>query len=116
MATYAALRGAVDTLIAHDHLVFNYKLARVSDPVGQRLGAIRQWWADDSVERRPTFLGYFDTDEVLAVSLVLDGRHTVPITDRAGEVVAATDGLRVWAGGDVVAAVARARGSERDAR
>src|SRR5215203_4775762 len=25
-------RRAVDTLIAHDHLVFNYKLARVSDP------------------------------------------------------------------------------------
>jgi hypothetical protein len=88
----------VDTLIVHDHLVFNYKLARVSDPDGQRLGAIRQWWADDSLERRPTFLGYFDMDEVLAVSVVLDGRHIVPITDRAGEVVASTDGLRVWAG------------------
>lgn len=97
-ATYAAGRGAVDTLIAHDHLVFNYKLARVSDADGQRLGAIRQWWAHDSLERRPTLLGYFDADEVLAVSIVLDGRHTVPITDHNHDVVAATDGLRVWAG------------------
>ncbi len=71
----------MDTLIAHDHLVFNYKLARVSDPEGQRLGAIRQWWADDSLERRPTFLGYFDTDEVLAVSIVLDGRPQITQQD-----------------------------------
>ena len=88
----------MDTLIAHDHLVFNYKLARVSDPEGQRLGAIRQWWPDNSLERRPTFLGYFDSDEVLAVSIVLDGHHMVPITDREGSIVASTDGLRVWAG------------------
>jgi hypothetical protein len=86
----------VDTLIAHDHLVFNYKLARISDPAGERLGTIRQWWPDSSVERRPTFLGYFDRDEALAVSIVLDGRHIVPITDRAGAIVATTDGLRVW--------------------
>jgi hypothetical protein len=88
----------VDTLIAHDHLVFNYKLARVCDPHGQRLGTIRQWWPDNSLERRPTLLGYFDGDELLAVSIVLDGRHIVPITDREGEIVASTDGLRVWAG------------------
>jgi hypothetical protein len=89
-------RRAVDTLTAHDHLVFNYKLARVSDPDGERIGTIRQWWPDNSLERRPTLLGYFDGDEVLAVSIVLDGRHVVPITDRDGTVVAATDGLRVW--------------------
>ena len=100
----------MDTLIAHDHLVFNYKLARVSDPEGQRLGAIRQWWADDSLERRPTFLGYFDTDEVLAVSIVLDGRHVVPITDRVGAVVASTDGLRVWADDRDVGRVRRQTG------
>ena len=88
----------MDTLIAHDHLVFNYKLARVSDPAGGRLGSIRQWWPDTSAERRPTFLGYFDHDEVLAVSIVLDGQHTVPITNALGDVVAATDGLRVWVG------------------
>lgn len=86
----------MDTLTAHDHLVFNYKLARVSDPDGERLGAIRQWWPDNSLERRPTLLGYFDGDEVLAVSIVLDGRHVVPITDRDGTIVASTDGLRVW--------------------
>jgi hypothetical protein len=88
----------VDTLIAHDHLVFNYKLARVSDPEGERLGAIRQWWPENSLERRPTFLGYFDSDEALAVSIVLDGHHIVPITDHEGTVVASTDGLRVWSG------------------
>jgi hypothetical protein len=89
----------VETLIAHDHLVFNYKLARVSAPDGRRLGSIRQWWPDTSLERRPTFLGYFDHDEVLAVSIVLDGQHMVPITDPHGDVVASTDGLRVWVGG-----------------
>lgn len=89
----------MDTLIAHDHLVFNYKLARVSDPAGHRLGTIRQWWSDTSAERRPTFLGYFDHDEVLAVSIVLDGQHMVSIADPRGDVVASTDGLRVWVGG-----------------
>jgi hypothetical protein len=89
----------VDTLIAHDHLVFNYKLARVSDPTGQRLGTIRQWWPDTSAERRPTFMGYVDLDEVLAVSILLDGQHLVPITDPGGDVVASTDGLRVWVAG-----------------
>jgi hypothetical protein len=89
----------VDTLTAHDHLVFNYKLARVSDPAGERLGTIRQWWPDTSVERRPTFLGYFDHDEVLALSIVLDGHQVVPITDQHGDVIASTDGLRVWVGG-----------------
>jgi hypothetical protein len=89
----------VDTLIAHDHLVFNYKLARVSDPSGQRLGTIRQWWPDTSAERRPTFMGYVDDDEVLAVSIVLDGQHMVPITDSRGDVVASTDGLRVLVAG-----------------
>jgi hypothetical protein len=86
----------MDTLLAHDHLVFNYKLARVSDASGQRLGTIRQWWPDTSLERHPTFLGYFDNDEVLSLSIVLDGHQTVPITDRDGAVVASTDGLRVW--------------------
>ena len=86
----------MDSLIAHDHLVFNYKLARVSDPDGERLGAIRQWWPDTSVERPPTYMGYFDHDEVLAVAIVLDGQHMVPITDPRGDVVASTDGLRVW--------------------
>jgi hypothetical protein len=90
----------VDTLIAHDHLVFNYMLARVSDAHGQRLGTIRQWWPDTSAERRPTFLGYVDGDEVVSLSIVLDGRNSVPIADRSGAIVAATDGLRVWAGGD----------------
>jgi hypothetical protein len=89
----------VDTLIAHDHLVFNYKLARVSDPSGQRLGTIRQWWPDTSAERRPTFMGYVDHDEVLALSIVLDGQHMVPITDAHGDVVASTDGLRVLVAG-----------------
>src|SRR4029453_4306929 len=65
-------------------------------PEGQRIGTIRQWWDDASIERRPTLLGYFDSDEVLAVSIVLDGHHTVPITDRDGGIVATTDGLRVW--------------------
>ena len=69
----------MDTLIAHDHLVFNYKLARVSDPAGERLGTIRQWWPDASVERRPTFLGYFDRDEVLAEAPAAEsGRFRVP--------------------------------------
>ena len=89
----------VDTLIAHDHLVFNYMLARVSDAHGQRLGTIRQWWPDTSAERRPTFLGYVDGDEVVSLSIVLEGRNSVPIADRSGAIVAATDGLRVWAGG-----------------
>ena len=38
-------------------------------------------------------MGYFDHDEVLALAIVLDGQHIVPITDPHGEVVASTDGL-----------------------
>ena len=67
----------MDTLIAHDHLVFNYKLARVSNPDGQRLGAIRQWWADDSLERRPTFL---------VVSLRINGPWLRPLLRHNDEV------------------------------
>ena len=89
----------MDSLIAHDHLVFNYRLARVSDPAGARLGTIRQWWPDFPAERRPTHMGYFDLDEQPALSIVLDGRPNVPIADRHGVIVASTDGLRVWSNG-----------------
>jgi hypothetical protein len=100
----------VDSLLAYDHLVFNYRLARVSDPGGVRLGAIRQWWPDTPAERRPTHMGYFDLDEVAALSIVLDGHPNVPIADRDGAIVGSTDGLRVWVDGGLFGNLRRQTG------